>query len=584
MGHSPRLAYPGAMRRIGALVLALSSCAPRSERAPISPGFPPTSPRVAAYAAAVDERFDESRALATVAYVDQYFRVRGNEGYQASLAHVREHLLGAGFTEDELRTLELGETRATWTPRSARLALVGQDGVETPLISFERESDTDRATLLVHSDSMSAWMTEVVRIEDMRAGQSVVGRLVLAEGNPGDVYREAVETHHASGIVVRNLESYHRADEHPDAAQFGYLPDDPDRSVVGFSLSNQGWRALRQATEHGAARVRIDVSVVTGTSAATALEVRIEGSLHQAGAVVFSTHVDEPGANDNASGVGALAELATALRSAIDSGAVAPPERTIVFLWGQEIEASGAWLDQGRLPVAVGLVLDMVGEDPATLGAPFRIERMPDPGAVWLRSPDTHSEWGASEVDASALHGHFLNDLLRTAVAAVDARDPAPWDTVAHPFEGGSDHVSFLDRDIPAVLAWHFTDDAYHTTRDRLPRVSGPEMRRVSSALGAAALAMASGARADRLEMLEVVRLAARERLRWADAAARTRVGGGEDRELEVQVIEAWAQWYDDALASVAAWGSDDDLLDGRVTDARREVASLAAGIVGNLP
>src|SRR5688572_4524365 len=124
----------------------------------------------------------------------------------------------------------------------------------------------------------------------------------------------------------------------------------------------------------------------------------------------------------------------------------------------------------------------MVGSDPAETGAPFLVERMPDPGAVWLRSPDVHSEWGASEVTEDQLHGHFLNDLTSAAIGAVASLD-GPWEWRAHPYEGGSDHVSFLGRGLPALLAWHFTDDAYHTTRDRLERVSGREMRRVSSAM-----------------------------------------------------------------------------------------------------
>jgi hypothetical protein len=536
--------------------------------------------------AVVHERFDPARAHATVAFAERFFRVRGNEGYHRVIDRVREQLTQHGFPEDRVRTLELGEVQPTWTPRSARLVLV-ESGTETPIVSFADESERDRACLLVGSDSLAERTIEVVRAEAVRDGsESAEGRLVLAEGRPQPLYAELVPDRRAAGILVRNLESYHQPDRFPDSAQFGYLP--PHRSpaeggvpVVGFSLSDRAWRALRTATEAtGVATVRVAVDVATGSSAATAIEATIPGRDASAGAIVFSTHVDEPGANDNGSGVGALAELAGAMRRAILEGAVPPPRRTIVFVWGQEIEVSGEWLDQAAMPVGAGLVMDMVGEDPAAVGAPFLIERMPDPGAVWLRAPDEHSEWGQSEVDPATLRGHFLNDLLRAAIGAVESREGAAWSTRAHPYEGGSDHVSFLRRDLPAVLAWHFTDSAYHTTMDRIDRVSGDEMRRVASVLGGAAFSMASGDPADRAEMLACVRSAALERLEWAERAGREWIAAGGDPDLERRIVREWARWYDTALSSAAGWDGEDAALAGPLRTARGEVAERAARAV----
>ncbi|MDQ3032867.1 MAG: M28 family peptidase [Myxococcota bacterium] len=559
-----------------------------SPAASITPeGFPPETPRLAAHVRAVRERFDPERARATVAFVDQFFRVRGNEGYQASLARVREELRGrGGFEESAVRTLELGEVRPTWTPRSAELVLVAEDGSETPLVSFATEQERDRAALLVGSSATERTTLEVVRAERVREGEPAQGRLVLAEGEPRPLYREVVEGGveggGAAGILVRNLEAYHQAERFPESAQFGYLrPNDvdPSRHAIGFSLSDRAWRALRAATEDGVARVRVRVDVATGSSAATAIEARIDGSDPSAGAIVLATHVDEPGANDNASGVAALVELAGALRRAIEEGAVARPRRALVFVWGQEIEVSGAWLDQASEPVAAGLVMDMVGQDPEATGAPFLIERMPDPGAVWLRGPDVHSEWGSSEVDPTTLRGHFLNDWLRAGIARVASAEGIAWTARAHPFEGGSDHVSFLRRELPAVLAWHFTDDAYHTTRDRLERVSGEEMRRVAALLGGAALSMASGERADREEMLSVVRAAAIERLGWAGDAGRAEIARGGDRALEQRIVREWARWYDQAIGSIAAWDGDDPVMRAALTDARGAVAARARDV-----
>lgn len=539
-------------------------------------GFAPRTPRLSGYAAEILGRFDGERARGTVAYVEQFFRVRGNEGYQASLERVRQELAGHGFDAEHLRTLELGEVQPTWTPRHARLALITHEG-ERELIAFARQSDRDRAALLVGSDAMAPVELEVVRIEAVRAGASAQGRLVLAEGDPRRVHRE-VATRGAVGVLVRNLERYHRAEDNPDVAQFGYLRPHEGELAIGFSLSENDWRALRETTEGGAiARVAVEIAVEVGSSAATAVEARIDGSDLDAGAVVFSTHVDEPGANDNASGVGALAELAGALRRGIEEGALPRPRRTLLFVWGQEIEVSAEWLEAAAIPIGAGLVMDMVGQDPEIVGAPFLIERMPDPGAVWLRAPDEHSGWGQSEVDPATLRGHFLNDWLRASIEVVRASEGGAWRARAHPYEGGSDHASFLRRGLPAVLAWHFEDSAYHTTHDRLERVSGAEMRRVAAVLGAAAIAMASDARADREEMIAAVRAAGLERLGWAREAGVAQIAGGGQRDLEQRIVREWGLWYDQALQSIAAWAGDEEsvALAGEIGAAR---ADLAAG------
>ncbi len=543
------------MRGAAAAMIVLIGCAgmpaarppapaASTEAAIEPPGEAPATPALDARVASTFEAFDVERALAVVEYADRHFRVRGNEGYVKTLERVSRELREAGFTE--LTTPALGPTRATWTPRAASLVALGPDGART-LVAFDDEADVDRAALLVGSDPTAEIELEVVTAEAVRGGADARGRVVLADGDPRRLFGELVATTGAAGLLTRNLEPYHDVEAHPDMAQFGYLPEH-EAPAFGFSLSRQDHVAMQ-----GVRRVRVRVDVAIGPpAAALAVDARIPGADPSAGAIVFVAHVDEPGANDNGSGVGALAALAIALRGLVDRGEVPRPRRTIVFLWGQEIEVSQRWLASPPIPVAAGLVLDMVGEDPDRVGAPFLIERMPDPGAIWLRGDDRHTEWGASEVEASRLRGHFLNDLL-VACAAATARRDGPWAWRTNPFEGGSDHEPFLERGLPAVLGWHFTDRAYHTTADRMDRVSGPEMRRVAATFGAAALALAS----DDVdgELGAVLAHARRARLADVRAASEAMVEAGRsDRATEARVLAAWEAWYDQAEASRVAW------------------------------
>jgi hypothetical protein len=197
------------------------------------------------------------------------------------------------------------------------------------------------------------------------------------------------------------------------------------------------------------------------------------------------------------------------------------------------------------------------------------IERMPDPGAIWLRAPDEHSEWGAGEVDPASLRGHFLSDLTAAAATEVAALD-GPWRWRTHPFEGGSDHVSFLARGLPSVLAWHFTDSAYHTTLDRLDRVSGEEMRRVAAVIGATAIAMASGTDEDGLELAAIVQRAERARLASLTEASAALVREGRSSPSEeARVRRAWIDWYDEALRSIGEWMPGSERVARRVERAR---------------
>lgn len=110
--------------------------------------------------------------------------------------------------------------------------------------------------------------------------------------------------------------------------------------------------------------------------------------------VILCAHVQEPGSNDNATGVASLLGLATTLKKMVDSGAIARPERTITFLWGDEMNLATLWLnshpDEKTKALSV-LNMDMVGEDPDKTGGVMRIEKTPRS----LRQVQLHSGYPA---------------------------------------------------------------------------------------------------------------------------------------------------------------------------------------------
>lgn len=310
--------------------------------------------------------------------------------------------------------------------------------------------------------------------------------------------------------------------------------------------------------------------------------------------VIICAHVQEPGSNDNATGVASLLGLATALKKMVDSGAIARPERTITFLWGDEMNLATLWLNSHpdeKAKVISALDMDMVGEDPDKTGGVMRIEKTPDPSAKYnytldtlpwetdsyydetfadpdgqfIRLPDSHTLWGAGSYEGMFQEGFFLNDLYMYAAQGVINYHDSGFRVDVCPYEGGSDHSRFLAQNVPALLTWHFTDYTYHSSVDTLNMSSAREMENVSITTMATALMIANatdGNEALALEILGTVMMAALDRFDMEQANTENHriytLAHGKDFTAalanEKEVLQAWADWYKEALASPAEY------------------------------
>ena len=314
--------------------------------------------------------------------------------------------------------------------------------------------------------------------------------------------------------------------------------------------------------------------------------------------VIICAHVQEPGSNDNATGVASLLGLATALKKMVDSGAIARPERTITFLWGDEMNLATLWLNSHpdeKAKVISALDMDMVGEDPDKTGGVMRIEKTPDPSAKYnytldtlpwetdsyydetfadpdgqfIRLPDSHTLWGAGSYEGMFQEGFFLNDLYMYAAQGVINYHDSGFRVDVCPYEGGSDHSRFLAQNVPALLTWHFTDYTYHSSVDTLNMSSAREMENVSITTMATALMIANatdGNEALALEILGTVMMAALDRFDMEQANTENHriytLAHGKDfaaaLDNEKEVLQAWADWYKEALASPAKYLLDE--------------------------
>ncbi len=212
------------------------------------------------------------------------------------------------------------------------------------------------------------------------------------------------------------------------------------------------------------------------------------------------------------------------------------------MLWLNEISGSRQWLQTHAAEkpgVRYMFSMDMTGEDVTKTGGSFLIERWPDPGAVWDRAFDPHTQWGKSDVKAETLRGDLINDLHLAICEYVASK--TNWIVRSNPYEGGSDHTVFGSAGIPSVLNWHFTDRYYHTNMDTADKTSAGEMRNVAAAVIVSAWFIAS---ADQKTSSEVADLVAR--------AGRARIAIEQREGSPPASIEAWKKWYREAVLSTS--------------------------------
>jgi hypothetical protein len=483
---------------------------------------------------------DAQVAMDTAAYIAPMWRLAGNPAFEQSQQFIFDRLAAAGLSP---AYIAFDDNSSGWEQLRGTLRLGGSDGE----VLLSRE--THRVALAINSVSTPAGGT-TLRLVDAGAGTSaaaydgkdVKGAVVLASGSLNAAWREAVRNRGAAGVISSDLAAYTRPAETPDVLQWGGIPFEESLKSFGFKATPRVAVRLRDALAKGPVSVHVDIETRFHRRPNRTLSVEIPGRTQPGRRVVMAAHVQEPGANDNASGCGTLLAAALAIHDGIRRGRLPAPERTLTFLWVDEIRGSEQWVkaDAGRVAGVVAMLsLDMTGEDTAKTGGTFLIEKEPDPSALWQRPSDPHSEWGASKVDAALVRGSFLND-LHLAVALRRARDTG-WVVRTNPYEGGSDHTVFTRAGVPALLNWHFTDRYYHTNLDTIDKTSAVEMQHVAVAVGTTAHFLASADPSDLPELAKLI-----------EAARDARMATEQKNNATPEILQAWRKWYDEALASVS--------------------------------
>jgi aminopeptidase YwaD len=515
-----------------------------------------------------DRWVDGSRALEHARYFTHFWRVGGGPGFDSCVAYIAGKLRASGLAAGQRTGGSVGSITIQEDPPEAPV-WVPEDASLTMTKPEQRVLHTFAQTpvMLCHNSFSNDVTAELVYV---RGGGSeadynqvdVSRKIVLCDVSAAAAFRPALQRG-ALGVISSYVPPYNAPNRFPSIIAEGSIPYDPRARSFGINISPQTAAALKEYLRRSSVHLRVQVKSSFATNPVKTLIAEIPGTTKPEERIILIAHLDhyQPGANDNASGSATLLELAVAMSSAMRNRLLAPPHRTITFLWVDEYRGSEFWIkrhDAELEKTKAVFVLDMVGGNPAITGGTFRVEKMPDPAVIWTRPPDQHSGWGVGRWEPEQLKGHFLNDFYLSIIR--ERSRMTGWKTTANVWEGGSDHDPFLRRGIPAILSWHFPDVAYHSSMDSISALSPTEMQNAGTSIAAAAYSLAQGTEDLALEILRTVSAAASARFEnlnsqviaeLADAQARGGSSLALIRQQERAIVDAWARWYEEALRSV---------------------------------
>jgi hypothetical protein len=533
--------------------------------------------------------FTGDLAYKTTDYVEDYWRVAGNTGFNNTIYLIADTLKAAGYVLEEEASLTERltfriEKRAmnhqTWEPVAASLQLIGEG---QPFLT----SDSNRNMTYLYSASTPAAgvKAEIIWIkspEDLE-NRSLKGKILFTESSARRLFKPAMEKG-ALGIISYDNPDYLQPEKNKTSIQFRSLPPQDSTNFWGIALSFEAKEKLIQRLEQGRTEVLVNIQTKRYPSEELTVVANIKGSQYPTERLVYSAHIQEPGANDNGTGVGAQLEMAQVAARLFSKGKI-DLSRTMTFLWGDEIISTRRYIEEDlerAKGIKWGISLDMVGENTTVTGGTFLIEKMPDPSAIWTRGNDKHTEWGGEVLSLDDMKPHYLNDFILSNFK--EQGEFANWEVETNPFEGGSDHTPFLQSDIPGLLLWHFTDQFYHTDNDRIDKVSQETLKNVGTAALVSGLELVNADAGFAHKQIKNLKQQALLRLDAEFLLSKKAIEEGENTSNEIEIIKAWEDWYRKAIASVSdVLPGLDRKMEEAIIKAQSEIESKSGEIIQSL-
>lgn len=537
----------------------------------------------------LNKEFSGDLAFETTSFVEKYWRVVGNTGFNKSVYRVAEQLEKAGFvnedkaTQSDILTYRI-EKRPLKSPTWESVnAIVEIEGEKKPLL--QHSTNRNMIAMNSYSTPKRGVLAEVVYVKDFNTIKTidVKGKIIFIETSPYRVFDEAIVKGGALGIISYSNPKYLQPEKNSTSIQFRSIPLNEDVKSWGIAMSYKAKERLKTKLLKGKVFLKVTIATNIYSSEELTIIADIKGKIIPKERLVFSAHIQEPGANDNATGVGVALEMATLTAKFIEEKRFVP-NRTLTFLWGDEIVSTNRYVAEDSIRaknIKWGISLDMVGEDTQKTGGTFLIEKMPDPSAIWTRGNDKHTEWGGSKMKLNQMKPHYLNDFLIAKFKEQGKR--VNWIVNTNPFEGGSDHVPFLKANIPSVLFWHFTDQFYHTDNDRIDKVSKTTLKNVGVSSLVSAYTLLNANKRTAKSILKTIESKAVSRLKEEQKLSEISLLKRDSLNTEIAIISAWNDWYIKTARTTLDMVNDSTQLTKNIEETQKRINLMSSEIIEKL-
>ena len=433
------------------------------------------------------------RAMHHLLELVPYQRVRPPEEYEGPFHESRvlaDFAESYGFSNVEIGTY--GEGGTTWQPTRGELWMTTPQSAKL----FDIYDIALALSSLNANGDFSAELIDVGagRDEDF-AGKDVTGKFVLSSGSTRTVYGAAIERG-AIGVLAISAIGPARAIDYPTQIVSTSVTAQP--GTVAWSVTPEVRSRLAALLMRGeTVTIRSITESVEVPRKAEWVHAEIPGDGSTTQEVGIAGHVYEgvikQGANDDNSGVALTLEIGRAYIKLINEGKLPRPKRTINFQWVAEISGTNAWLNahpEKEAAIIGTLNFDMEGI------------RIADSRSFWVlqRTPDTFPSY-LNDIAQSAME--YVADISRERVRfRRSINGYAPSQPVESPrgskdafyikidqHYGSSDHVTYMQHGIPAVMFITWPDMWYHSSEDT-PDKQDPTQYKRAAAVGLGSLAV----------------------------------------------------------------------------------------------
>jgi hypothetical protein len=434
------------------------------------------------------------RAMQTIMQLVPWQRVRPPEEYngpyqesQVIARLAREY----GFSNVKIETF--GNATTAWQPTQGELWMT--NGTKTSKLYDIHEL----ALSLVSLNAQGDMTGELIDVGAGRAadfeGKDVKGKFVLSSGAPAATYTLA-QARGAIGVLAISAIGFQRAAEFP--TQIVWTNSNAQPGTVIWAVTPETRSKLAAMLLRGDKIVLRSInkaSQVPGHTEYVHAEIPGDGSTTQETAI--SGHLYEgvikQGANDDNSGCALTLEIGRAYIRLIAEGKLPRPKRTINFQWVPEISGTNAWLNAN--PEKAKRIIGTLNFDMEAL-------RVSQSRSYWVlqRTPDTFASY-LNDIAQSMME--YIADISRERVR-FRRSGYAPSQAVESPHGskdafyikidkhyGSSDHVTYMQHGIPAVMFITWPDMWYHSSEDT-PDKQDPTQYKRAAAVGLGGLAVLS--------------------------------------------------------------------------------------------